>query len=67
VTVAMRCDHPCSIATQSKVAADCDLASLYPCGEHCVEAAPQAMAPLYLPPVQVHRAGHEDCDREGPA
>jgi len=44
-----------------------DRASLYSCGEHCVEAAPQAMAPLYLPPVQVHRVGPEDCDRDGPA
>jgi len=28
-----------------------------------MEAAPQAMAPLY----PVHKAGPEDCDREGPA
>jgi len=66
VTVVMWCDHPCSIATQSQVSADCDFVILYSCGEDRVEAAPQAMVALYLQPEQVHRAGPEDCDREGP-
>ena len=67
MTVAMRCAHPCSLATYSQVSRIA-ISRAWTGVVNTVWRRPhKRWLHCNLPPVRVHRVGPEDCDREGSA